>query len=382
MLSKWLLFLLFPHPDIAIICALPEQQLNNTLVDRPNFSPGTFMTVPVQFSDRLRLPLVVSPMFIASGLELVMETCKAGAVGTFPALNQRSSEGFETWLIDIKKRLSDWERHTGEKAAPFGVNLIVHKSNPRWQRDLELCVKHQVPLVITSLGAVTELVDAVHSYGGLVFHDVVNVRHARKAAAAGVDGLIAVCNGAGGHAGTISPFALVSEIRQFFSKTLLLAGSMSHGRDIAAAEMMGADMAYMGTRFLATREANVVSDYQKMILDSLASDIIYTPKISGVNANFMRQSIEAAGMEPKDLTPKADLDFGSELDLEDSKPTQTKKAWRDIWSAGHGVGSIDAVESTSALIDKLVADYHHAIHQLQQRSVAQFPQASQKAIAS
>lgn len=336
------------------------------------------MTVPTHFSDRLRLPLVVSPMFIASGLELVIETCKAGAVGTFPALNQRTSQGFEDWLLDIKKRLADWEASTGKKAAPFGVNLIVHKSNPRWQTDLQLCVKHEVPLVITSLGAVAELVDAVHSYGGLVFHDVVNARHAKKAAAAGVDGLIAVCNGAGGHAGTLSPFALIAEIRQFFTKTLLLAGSLSHGRDIAAAEMMGADMAYMGTRFLATTEANVASDYQEMIMDSLASDIIYTPKISGVNANFMRQSIEAAGIDPKDLTPKAELDFGSELDLEKGRASQEKKAWRDIWSAGQGVGSIEKVETTCALVDKLIAEYHQAIRQLQKRSAEQFPQADQK----
>ena len=332
------------------------------------------MSIPKQFTGRLRLPLVVSPMFIASGLDLVVETCKAGAIGTFPALNQRTSEGFEGWLLEIKKRLADWEAQTGNKAAPFGVNLIVHKSNPRWQQDLELCEKHEVPLVITSLGAVAELVDAVHSYGGLVFHDVVNARHAKKAAVAGVDGLIAVCNGAGGHAGTLSPFALISEIRQFFSKTLLLAGSLSRGRDIAAAEVMGADMAYMGTSFLASTEANVAAEYQQMLLDSLASDIIYTPKISGVNANFMRQSIEAAGIDANDLTPKAELDFGSELDIDNAQSNQEKKAWRDIWSAGQGVGSIEKLQTTGALVDKLVAEYHHAIHQLQTRSAEQFPQ--------
>lgn len=335
------------------------------------------MTLPIQFKDRLRLPLIASPMFIASGIELVIETCKAGAVGTFPALNQRTSEGFEDWLIEIKKRLSDWETSTGKKAAPFGVNLIVHKSNPRWPADLEICVKHQVPLVITSLGAVAELVDTVHGYGGLVFHDVVNARHAKKAAAAGVDGLIAVCNGAGGHAGTTSPFALIAEIRQFFEKTVLLAGSLSHGRDIAAAEIMGADMAYMGTRFLATSEANVADDYQQMIIGSLASDIIYTPKISGVNANFIRQSIEDAGIDPKDLTPKADLDFGSELDIDTNqtspKSNTDKKAWRDIWSAGQGVGSIKQVQSTHELVDNLVVEYHQAISQQQQRRAEQFP---------
>jgi nitronate monooxygenase len=335
------------------------------------------MTIPVQFNGRLQLPLIVSPMFIASGLELVVETCKAGIVGTFPALNQRTSQGFEDWLIEINKRLSDWEANTGKKAAPFGVNLIVHKSNPRWQTDLDICVKHQVPLVISSLGAVSDLVDAVHSYGGLVFHDIVNARHGKKAAAAGVDGLIAVCNGAGGHAGTTNPFALIAEIRQFFTKTVLLAGSLSNGRDIAAAEIMGADMAYMGTRFLATEEANIATDYQNMLVASQASDIVYTPKISGVNANFMRQSIEDAGIDPNDLTPKAELDFGSELDIDSNvknpQLNTDKKAWRDIWSAGQGVGAIQKVQKTSELVSNLTAEYHQAILQQQTQTAQQFP---------
>ncbi|GAA3975594.1 nitronate monooxygenase family protein [Allohahella marinimesophila] len=312
-------------------------------------------------------------MFIASNPALVVESCKAGAVGTFPALNQRTSEGFENWVVDIKTRLSDWEAETGRKSAPFGVNLIVHKSNPRWQADLAICVKHKVPLVITSLGAVADLVEAVHGYGGIVFHDVVNTRHARKAADAGVDGLIAVCNGAGGHAGTTSPFALIAEIRQFFTKTLLLAGSLSNGRDIAAAEMMGADLAYMGTRFLATTEANVTDDYKQMLIDSQSADIVYTPKISGVNANFMRQSIEDAGIDPADLSPKAELDFGSELDMDTSEKGAEKKAWRDIWSAGQGVGSIEQVQGAGELVDKLVAEYHQAIDKQHKRSAEQFP---------
>jgi nitronate monooxygenase len=335
------------------------------------------MTIPVQFKGRLQLPLIVSPMFIASGLELVVETCMAGVIGTFPALNQRTSQGFEDWVIEINKRLSNWEASTGKKAAPFGVNLIVHKSNPRWQTDLDICVKHQVPLVITSLGAVSDLVDAVHSYGGLVFHDVVNARHGKKAATAGVDGLIAVCNGAGGHAGTTNPFALITEIRQFFTKTVLLAGSLSNGRDIAAAEIMGADMAYMGTRFLATEEANIAADYQNMLVASQASDIVYTPKISGVNANFMRQSIEGAGIDPNDLTPKTELDFGSELDIDsDAKTPQLntdKKAWRDIWSAGQGVGAIQRVQKTSELVSNLITEYHQAILQQQTQTAQQFP---------
>lgn len=318
------------------------------------------MAIPVQLENRLRIPLIASPMFFASGLELVIESCKAGIVGTFPALNQRTSEGFEDWLIEIQTRLSEWEKQTGKQATPFGVNLIVHKSNPRWQADLAICVKHKVPLVITSLGAVADLVDAVHSYGGLVFHDVVNARHGKKAAAAGVDGLIAVCNGAGGHAGTTNPFALVAEIRQFFDKTVILAGSLSHGKDVATAEMMGADMAYMGTRFLATTEANIADDYQDMIINSHASDILYTPKISGVNASFMRQSVVDAGIDPTDLTPKSELDFGDELDV-GNKTSNEKKAWRDIWSAGQGVGSIDKVLKTADLVNNLVTEYHEAI---------------------
>jgi nitronate monooxygenase len=333
------------------------------------------MPIPVEFKHRLRIPLIASPMFIASGLALVIETCKAGIVGTFPALNQRSSEGFEAWLMEIQTTLSDWEKQTGKKAAPFGVNLIVHKSNPRWQADLALCVKHKVPLIITSLGAVADLVNDVHSYGGLVFHDVVNARHAQKAAQAGVDGIIAVCNGAGGHAGSTNPFALVSEIRRFFDKTILLAGSLSHGRDIAAAQMMGADMAYMGTRFLATVEANIATDYQDMIINSSASDILYTPKISGVNANFIRQSIMDAGVDPSDLSAKAELDFGAELDIEDKPDASDKKAWRDIWSAGQGVGSIDEVLSAAKLVDKLADEYHKAIGDHQKMYLTAFSKA-------
>ncbi|MFT5924507.1 MAG: nitronate monooxygenase [Paraglaciecola sp.] len=330
------------------------------------------MTIPTEFTHRIRLPLIVSPMFIASGVELVIESCKAGIVGTFPALNQRTSEGFESWLVEIQTRLADWEQQTGGQAAPFGVNLIVHRSNPRWQADLNICVKHKVLLIITSLGAVADLVDAVHAYGGLVFHDVVNARHGKKAAAAGVDGLIAVCNGAGGHAGVTNPFALVAEIRQFFDKTVILAGSLSHGRDVAATEMMGADMAYMGTRFLATTEANIDDDYQAMLINSSANDIVYTPKISGVNANFIRQSIEDADIDPVDLTPKSELDFGAELDIDDKPNTRDKKAWRDIWSAGQGVGSIDKVFSTTQLVDKLVTEYRDAIANHQKKYINTF----------
>ncbi len=319
------------------------------------------MAIPAAFEDRLRLPLIQSPMFIASTPKLVIENCKAGVVGTFPALNQRSSEGFEAWLIEIKSTLADWGNETGEKAAPFGVNLIVHRSNPRLMADLEICVKQQVPLIITSLGASADLIEAVHGYGGLVFHDVINARHARKAAGVGVDGLIAVSVGAGGHGGVTNPFALVSEIRQFFDKTVLLGGSLSNGKDIAAAELMGADMAYMGTRFLNTHEAQVDDAYKQLIIESSANDIVYTPKISGVNANFIRKSVEDAGIDLGDSTRKVDLDFGSEMDVDANEKTIHKRPWLDIWSAGHGVGSIQDISSVAQLVETLSHEYHDAI---------------------
>ncbi len=307
------------------------------------------MALPTSFSGRLNLPIVCAPMFLVSGPEIVIESCKSGVVGTFPALNQRSSEGFEDWLIEIGQALA-----AEQNAAPFGVNLIVHKSNPRLQADLELCVKHQVPLIITSLGAVSEVVDRVHAYGGVVFHDVINIRHAKKAAEAGVDGLIAVCAGAGGHAGTMSPFALLAEIRRFFDKTVLLAGSINHGADVLAARVLGADLAYMGTRFINTRESRAVEQYKEMIIQSKAADIIYTKEISGVFANFLIPSIRAAGIDPHTHKKADEIDFGKEL-----KPDEAK-AWKNIWSAGQGVGSVDDIPSVSALIARLESEYKEA----------------------
>ena len=248
------------------------------------------------FIDSLSLPAVAAPMFLISGPQLVIECCKNGIVGTFPALNQRTTEGFEEWVVQIKEELARFEQETGKKTAPFGVNLIVHHSNPRVQADLMVCIKHKVPLIITSLGAVSMLVDAVHSYGGLVFHDVIKKRHAEKAAEAGVDGLILVAAGAGGHAGTINPMSLVAEVRSFFDKTILLSGCISTGRDIASALQMGADLAYMGTRFINTTESMADEGYRQMIIDSGASDIVYTAAVSGVNANFLRPSLEAMGI--------------------------------------------------------------------------------------
>ncbi|MEM9823012.1 MAG: nitronate monooxygenase, partial [Bacteroidota bacterium] len=266
------------------------------------------------FINELSLPAVAAPMFLISGPKLVTECCKNGIVGTFPALNQRTSEGFEEWLIEIKSTLKEFEESTGKKAAPYGVNLIVHQTNPRLQADLELCIKHRVPLIITSLGAVSDLVDAVHSYGGLVFHDVIKKRHAQKAAEAGVDGLILVAAGAGGHAGTINPMSLVAEVKSFFDKTILLSGCISTGRDIASAMQMGADLAYMGTRFINTAESRADEGYQQMIIDSGASDIVYTAAVSGVSANFLRPSLEAMGITPELWSKKAKIDFGKELD--------------------------------------------------------------------
>ncbi|MDO6460621.1 nitronate monooxygenase family protein [Granulosicoccaceae sp. 1_MG-2023] len=309
------------------------------------------MALPEQFRGRLRLPVVSAPMFLVSGPELVINACRAGIVGTFPALNARTSEDFETWLLEIKQALAE-----APDAAPFGVNLIVHKSNPRLQEDLQLCVKHEVPLVITSLGAVADVVDAVHSYGGIVFHDVINVRHGQKAAAAGVDGLIAVCAGAGGHAGTTSPFALVRELRSFFDKTLLLAGSLSTGADVLAARAIGADLAYLGTRFINTTESLADQAYKEMIVESGSRDIVYTEKVSGVNANFLAKSLQAAGMDPATMEAK-DMDF-------EKKTKDEAKAWKNIWSAGHGVGAIGDVLPVAELVERMRDEYQSARREL------------------
>ncbi|SET40340.1 NAD(P)H-dependent flavin oxidoreductase [Marinobacter segnicrescens] len=304
------------------------------------------MAIPASFQGRLKVPAIAAPMFLTSGPDLVVETCLNGVVGTFPALNQRSTEGFVEWLEEIEGRLE------GKDAAPYGVNLIVHRSNPRLQADLEQVVKYKVPLVITSLGAVPEVVKAVHSYGGLVFHDVINRRHAEKAAEAGVDGIIAVSAGAGGHAGTVSPFALVQEIRQVFDGTVILAGSISTGAQIAASRLMGADLAYLGTRFLATRESMVQPEYKAMVRDTHAADIVYTPKVSGVNANFLRPSVEAAGLDLASDEAHGGLDMENEA-----------KAWKNVWSAGHGVGAIEDEPSAAELCQRLTAEYREAMRQ-------------------
>lgn len=302
----------------------------------------------------LRLPVVAAPMFIVSQLELVKRCCESGIIGTFPALNQRSSEGFEAWLIDLKAHLAAFEAETGQQAPPYGVNLIVHRTNPRVRADLEICVRHQVPIVITSLGAVREVVDAVHSYGGLVFHDVTNRRHAQKAIEAGVDGLILVSAGAGGHAGTANPLALIAGIRAFWDGLILLGGAISTGRDVAAALQMGADLAYMGTRFIATDEAVADEAYKAMIRESSFEDIVYTAAVSGVPANFMRKSLVAAGIPEEMWSETSRIDFGEELDSE-------AKAWKTLWSAGQGVVSIQDSVPAAELIARLKAEFRAAI---------------------
>ncbi len=308
------------------------------------------------FYDDLKLPVIAAPMFLISGPELVIECCKNGIVGTFPALNQRSTEGFEEWVVQINEELSQWEKETGEKAAPFGVNLIVHWSNPRVQADLEICVKHKVPLIITSLGAVSDLVDAVHGYGGLVYHDVVKKRHAEKAAEAGVDGLILVAAGAGGHAGTLNPMPFVQEIRSFFKKTILLAGCISNGNDVASAMQMGADFAWVGTRFINTTESNTSDDYRNMIIESGASDIVHTAAVSGVPANFMRKSLEAIGITEEMWSKKAKMDFSN---LEAAKAEA--KAWKTIWSAGQGVATISDTVPVAELVDRIHSEFIEAM---------------------
>ena len=307
------------------------------------------MSLPTLLQQRLRLPVVAAPMFLVSNPQLVLACCNSGIVGSFPALNQRDSSGFRAWLEEIEAGLH-------RNAAPYAVNLIVHHSNPRLQDDLAICVEKRVPIIITSLGAVQEVVDAVHSYGGLVFHDVTTRRHAEKAAEAGVDGLIAVAAGAGGHAGTWSPFALIAEIRQFFDKTLLLAGCLNHGHEILAAQLLGADLAYLGTRFIATQESHAGEAYKQMLLEAKAADIIHTPAVSGIPASFMRQSLQAAGYDLQRLQDKGEVNYGEKL-----KPVNDEaKAWKTVWSAGQGVGDIDDLPSVAELVARLDAEYRSA----------------------
>jgi len=324
------------------------------------------MPLPDLLTDRLRLPMIAAPMFLASGPELVLACCRAGIVGSFPAKNPRTREGLDAWLVEITLGLAALEAETGQMPPPYAVNLIVHRSNADLDEEIEMVVRHRVPVVITSLGAVPELVARVHDYGGLVFHDVINLRHARKAIAAGVDGLIAVAAGAGGHTGRASPFALINEIRQEFDGTLMLSGAMSTGSDVAAAQVMGADLAYLGTRFIGTAECLSPDDYKAMLVDSHLGDIVETDAVSGVNANFIAASLDAAGYSADGTPPEADIaaELAEAHDAERNRPA----AWRDIWSAGHGVGGINDIPTVAQLVDRLEAEYHAALAAQQKRA--------------
>jgi nitronate monooxygenase len=302
---------------------------------------------------QLALPVIGAPMFILSRPELVVAQCLAGVVGSFPALNARPKEELDGWLTRIEGELERHRReHPGQKVAPHAVNQIIHESNDRLEHDLEVCARHRVPLVITSLRAPTGIADRVHAWGGLVFHDVVSVRHARKALEAGVDGLILVCAGAGGHAGTLSPFALLGEVRRFFDGPVALAGAITTGRAVLAAEALGADFAYVGTRFIATAEAAAPDPYKAMVVSSAAADVVYTPLFTGVHGNYLRGSIAAAGLDPEHL-PTADksaLNFGS----------ARAKAWKDVWGAGQGVGTIEEVLPARELVARMQREYRAA----------------------
>jgi nitronate monooxygenase len=320
------------------------------------------MSLPSVLQHSLKLPVICSPLFIISNPDLVIAQCKAGVVGSFPALNARPAEELEVWLKRITSELEQYKQENPDAVvAPFAVNQIVHSSNDRLQHDVEMCVKYKVPIIITSLRAPNDVVEPIHSYGGLVFHDVINVKHAKKAIEAGVDGLILVCAGAGGHAGQLSPFALVSEIRAFYDGPIILSGSVAKGEQILAAQAMGADLAYMGTRFIATHEANADAAYKQMLVDTTADDIVYSNLFTGVHGNYLKPSIQNAGMDPNNLPEgdKSSMKFGS-------GGSNKSKAWRDIWGAGQGVGSIAAVTSTAEAVSQLEQEYASAQARMQQ----------------
>jgi len=314
------------------------------------------MTLPPILAEGLTVPVVAAPLFICSGPELVTAQCTAGVLGSFPALNARPASMLDDWLSQIQETLATYSgQHPDAPAAPFAVNQIVHRTNDRLDRDVQACVDHRVPVVITSLGARTEVYDAIHSYGGIVLHDVISDRFARKAIEKGADGVIAVAAGAGGHAGTISPFALVQEIRSWFDGPLLLSGAIATGRSILAAQAMGADMAYVGSAFLATQEANNPAAYKQMIVDSSASDVVYSDRFTGVHGNYLRGSIVASGLDPDELgaaDPSA-MDWGGTVAPE-------AKPWKDIWGSGQGIGAVDAVLPVADLVRRWADEYRAA----------------------
>lgn len=315
-------------------------------------------TIVTDLYQQLALPVIAAPMFIVSGPELVIAQCASGIVGSMPALNARPQSQLGPWLTQIETALAELKRQEPDrKIAPYAINHIIHKSNDRVQADLDVCAQHKVPLIITSLRAPNDVVDTVHRWGGKVFHDVTTLRHARKALDAGVDGLVLVCTGAGGHAGTLSPFALLAEIRKEFNGPIALSGAISRGEDIAAARAMGADFAYIGTRFIASNEARAEPAYKQGLVDACANDILYTPFFTGIPGNYLKQSIIAAGLDPDNLGETGSLatDFGSNSDV---------KAWKDIWGAGQGVGSINSVKPVQQIVDQLKYDYAMACARL------------------
>jgi nitronate monooxygenase len=323
------------------------------------------MSLPKILQNNLSIPVIGSPLFLCSGPELVIAQCKAGIVGSFPALNARPQPVLDEWIIRIKEELVQAKLDNPElPIAPFAVNQICHASNDRLMADMESCVRHEVPIIITSLRPPEEIVTAAHSYGGLVYHDVISVRHAKKAAEQGVDGLILVCAGAGGHAGTLSPFALVREVREFFDGTIILSGAIGSGSAVASSLALGADLAYMGTRFIATEEANADQAYKEMLIESAASDIVYSSLFTGVHGNYLGPSIEKAGLDPVNL-PEADktyMNFGSGGNTE-------AKAWKDIWGSGQGIGSIKDSPTVQALVDQLKLEYLAATDEFKAKSV-------------
>ena len=318
------------------------------------------MPIPNHIKDNLSIPVIGSPLFLVSGPELVIAQCKAGIIGSFPALNARPQHVLEEWIVRIKTELAEYQAENPDaKVAPFAVNQICHGSNDRLADDMATCVKHEVPIIITSLRPPAELVEAAHSYGGLVYHDVINVRHAKKAVEQGVDGLILVCAGAGGHAGALSPFALLREVKEWFDGTVIPSGSIGDGYSVAASLALGADFAYMGTRFIATKEANADPEYKKMLEESVADDIVYSSLFTGVHGNYLKPSISNAGMDPNNLpsADKSSMNFGSGGNTK-------SKAWKDIWGSGQGIGRIYDSPPVSELVDRIKAEYEQAKEEL------------------
>ena len=314
------------------------------------------MAIPENIKKNLSIPVIGSPLFLVSGPELVIAQCKAGIIGSFPALNARPQHVLEEWIVRIKTELAEYqEQNPDKKVAPFAVNQICHGSNDRLMDDMATCVKQEVPIIITSLRPPAELVEAAHSYGGLVYHDVINVRHAKKAAEQGVDGLILVCAGAGGHAGALSPFALLREVKEWFDGTVILSGSIGDGYSVASALALGADFAYMGTRFIATKEANADQGYKQMLIDSAADDIVYSSLFTGVSGNYLKPSIKNAGLDPDNLpdADKSTMNFGSGGNTD-------AKAWKDIWGSGQGIGGIKDDPSVEDLVNRIKEEYNNA----------------------